>query len=542
MEILAVKNLSFSYPEKETKALDGVSFSLSEGDLAVICGATGSGKSTLLRMLKRELTPLGTIEGEILYRGSNLNDIPAGRSAQSVGFVMQRAEQQIVTDKVWHELAFGLENIGCPRSEMNRRIAETAQFFGMEEWFEKDTAELSGGQKQLLNLAAVTAMRPDILILDEPTSRLDPVAAAGFFENVKRLNRETGMTVLIAEHRLEEVISVCSKMLVLNNGRLVRCGTPQEVCAGIKTHDAVYEAMPASVRLYNAVPKGETCPLDVAQGRKWLESNFESDKITPEYAVKTNDEEALSLKKICFRYERSGKDVLKNTDLSVKKGEVLCLLGGNGSGKTTALCAAAGLIRPYSGEIRVFGRKIKEYKGSELYKNCVAMLPQDVQTLFLHNGVREELESVGIKKDDIPFGLKDLASRHPYDISGGEQQLVGLTKVLASKPRLLLLDEPTNGVDAQKKRQIIDVIKKLKEDGVTIVMVTHDTELAAYTADRCALFFRGSVAAIDEPHAFFSGSGFYTTAADRMTRGIFDGCITVEEAAQRCGEAKNEKQ
>ena len=536
MAFLTVKDLSFTYAGENRPALQDVSFSVEAGEFIVVCGATGSGKSTLLRMLKRELTPMGERSGAIWCDGAPLEALPEREAAAAIGFVMQRPEQQLVTDKVWHELAFGLENLGCPPAEMRRRVAEIAQFFGMEDWFESGVDDLSGGQKQLVNLAAITVMQPKVLILDEPTSRLDPVAASDFLQAVGRLNREMGVTVLLAEHRLEEALPLCSRMLVLRQGSLASYGPPETVCAGLDEGDWLLGAMPEAVQLYHAAPTPDACPITVARGREWLRRNFAPAALPEQETPPLGGEAALEFKDVYLRYDRKGRDILSGTSLTVSSGEIFCLLGGNGSGKTTALSAAAGLVKPYAGTVRVFGKTLKDYRGGALYQNCLAMLPQDVQTVLLRSTVGQELQDAGLDPASLPFDLTGLLDRHPYDLSGGEQQLVALARVLAAKPRLLLLDEPTNGLDAARREELLAILQKLKADGVTVVLVTHDPAFAARAADRCALFFRGSVIAVDAPGRFFSGGSFYTTAVSRITRDHFSGCVTVAQAAQLCRE------
>ena len=535
MAILTVKNLNFTYALGTVQSLTDISFSLEEGDFCVICGATGSGKSTLLKMLKRELTPMGELSGEILMDGTPLSQLDDRTAAASIGFVMQRPEQQLVTDKVWHELAFGLENLGLPQNVIHRRVAEMASYFGIEDWFDKPVDDLSGGQKQLLNLAAIMVMQPRILILDEPTSQLDPVAASDFLSTVGRLNREMGLTVLIVEHRLEEAIPLASRMMAIEKGRIISFDEPGKVCNHLATKPDLLLAMPAAVRIYNAFSTGDECPITVQEGSRWIRKNFHNDiKELPEEEHTHADAPALEMDEVWFRYGRNLPDILKGASLTVYEHEIFCILGGNGSGKTTAVSNAAGILKPYSGKIRIFGKDIKEYKGQSLYKDCLTLLPQDVQTVFLRNTVGEELADAGAVADMLPYDLSAYTDHHPYDLSGGEQQLLALAKALASRPKLLLLDEPTKGLDSYARNRIIDVLKQLRDEGMTIVIVTHDVEFASLAADRCAMFFRGEITSLDTPRAFFAENNFYTTAVNRMTRGYYDRCITVDDAVRLC--------
>ncbi len=529
MEILKVENLNFSYPLTASSAIKNVTFSVNKGEFVAVCGATGSGKSTLLRLLKPELSPLGEISGERLFDNVPINNLAPDKSASGIGFVMQNPEHQLVTDTVWHELAFGLENLNISQAVMARRIAETAAYFGIEEWFDKKVSELSGGQKQLLCLAAVMVMNPQVLVLDEPTSRLDPIAASEFIATLKKLNRELSLTIIISEHRLEEVIPVCDKLLVLENGSVKSFSAPQNVIP--KLDEELLRAMPAAVQLFRAAEGRGECPLDIREGRQFVEEYF-SNRITSlsveEYVHSKNA--AMSFRDVYFRYERNLPDVLKGLNMTVYENEIFCILGGNGSGKTTTLSAAAKLVKPYNGTIEIFGRKLKEYKNQSLYRNCLTLLPQDVQTVFMMNTVRQELE--GAELEAFPFDFDKLMDKHPYDLSGGEQQLVALAKVLAAKPKLLLLDEPTKGIDAVSKYRLVSILKKLKSEGMTIVIVTHDTEFACDCADRCAMMFRGEIVSEDVPRQFFSENNFYTTAVSRITRGFYSNAVSLDDAVK----------
>ncbi len=534
MEILAVENLTFSYAGSTRRVLDHLSFSIEEGDFCVLCGATGSGKSTLLRLCKREIAPTGQKEGRILFKNTPIEQLDDRAAAVHIGFVGQAPDQQIVCDKVWHELAFGLENLGLMQSEIARRVAEMAGYLGIEPWFDLPVSALSGGQKQLLTLASVMVMRPDVLILDEPTSALDPIAAAEFIHTLRKLNRDFSLTVLIAEHRLEELIPVCDKLIALDAGALLGIDEPRALMPRIAQNPLLLAAMPTAVRVAAALDAARY-PLSVREGRAFVTSGYQNTvSHLPEQPVTEQKAAALLMREVCFRYGRDSADVLSDLSLTLYEGETLCLLGGNGSGKSTALAVAAGLQRPYAGKIRVFGKKQKDYRGQALWRDCLSLLPQDVQTVFLCNTVREELADAKIDPAALPFDLTPLLDTHPYDLSGGEQQLLALAKVLATKPRILLMDEPTKGLDAEKKQVLLDVLASLKAGGVSILIVTHDVEFAALCADRCALFFRGTVVSDGLPRAFFAENNFYTTAARRMTRGHFDNAVTARDVVTLC--------
>ncbi len=551
MEIFRVENLIFKYPQAKRQALDGLSFSVQSGEFVTLCGQSGCGKTTLLRLLKPELAPHGEKEGKIFYQGQALEVFDRADTAAEIGFVLQQPESQIVTDKVWHELAFGLENLGVPSEVIRRRVGEMAGFFGIEEWFNKDVEELSGGQKQLLNLASVMVMQPKVLILDEPTSQLDPIAAADFIYTLQRLNRELGLTVILSEHRLEDVFPVADRVMVMDEGKIAAFDNPRKIAGALKKVDRdhpMLKALPCAVRVFEALkPKGDS-PLTVKEGRLFLEENYKSDtKELPAEKPEGSNEYAAKLKDVWFRYEIDTPYFLRGLNLSVKTGEHYCILGGNGTGKTTSLNVLSGLNKAYAGKINVLGKKIKDYKGNELYRGTLAMLPQNPQSVFFKNTVLEDLEEIcsALGYDDKKtkaeisaisqrLSIDRLLNSHPFDLSGGEQQKCALAKMLLLKPRLLLLDEPTKGIDAFAKLNLLELLKELKSDGITILTVTHDIEFAALSADRCALFFDGEIISQDLPHEFFSQNSFYTTAANRIARSLYPKAITCEDVIELC--------
>lgn len=539
MDLLQVKNLKFTYPGESQKIIDNVSFSVKSGDFIVICGETGCGKTTLLRMLKRELTPVGERSGSIYYDYKPLEELSEARSATEIGFVMQKPENQIVTHKVWHEISFGLENMGLPTPVIRRRVSEISSYFGIGDWFHKDISELSGGQKQLLNLAAVMVMQPKVLILDEPTAQLDPITAADFIATLHKLNREFSLTIILVEHRTEEVLPIADKVLFMKKGRLIHYDTPHRVVEQMDAKEPMLSAMPSAVRLYHAFHMDVPCPLTVKEGRRFIEDNFTNDIRTLPKPRKDDKEGqkkvvALEVKDVWFRYEKNGPDILKGATFKVYQSEILCILGGNASGKTTMLGVTAGMLKAYSGTVSLFGKKLQSYKKDALYKNNLALLPQDVGTVFTGNTVQEDLKELGAEDIVLPFDIGGLLHKHPYDLSGGEQQLCALAKILQQKPRILLLDEPTKGIDAYAKQGILQILQDLRAMGMTIILVTHDVEFAASCADRCAMFFDGDVVSEDAPEIFFKENNYYTTAANRMTRHIYDNIVTVADTIEIC--------
>lgn len=548
MEILRVENLNFSYPETENAVLSDVSFSINAGDFTVLCGRSGCGKTTLLRLLKKELSPVGNMRGEIYFRGRNLTEIDAKTSAEKIGFVMQNPESQTVTDKVWHELAFGLENSGLPTGEIRRRVAETASYFGISDWFRKRTDELSGGQKQILALASVMVMHPDILLLDEPTSQLDPLAAADFISTLRKLNRELGITVITAEHRLEEIFPVADKVMVMDGGRLEAFSPPEKIGTLLPEDHPIKKALPSATRIALSLGKKGDLPLTVRDGKTYLEENFGKAEKPLEIKEYTHsDEKAIELKNVWFRYEKDLPDILRGLTFSVYKGEIFSVLGGNGVGKTTALNVISGLAKAYRGKTLISGKKVGDYKNNSLYRRKLAFLPQDPQTVFVKDTLKADFEEL-LKALDVPkdkreekilsavekTGTENFLTRHPFDLSGGEMQKAALAKMLLTDPEILLLDEPTKGLDAFSKENLKKLLFSLRDGGITVLEVTHDIEFAAEISDRCALFFDGETVSADVPEIFFAGNDFYTTAANRIARNLYENAVTCEQVVKFC--------
>ena len=551
MESFKIEHLSFHYPNRTDEALRDVSFTVQQGEFVLVCGKSGCGKTTLLRLLKSSLSPFGELSGTILFNGKPLSEYGTKEQAAGIGFVMQNPDNQIVTDKVWHELAFGLESLGYKQNEIRTRVSEMASFFGIQTWFYKNVTELSGGQKQLLNLASVMAMQPSVLILDEPTGQLDPIAASEFLKTLEKINRELGTTVILTEHRLEDAFPLADRVLVVDDGQIIADASPKQVGKLLQEkHHDMYDALPTPMRVHGSVDNKSVCPLTVREGRNWLESfakdNSLNAEIIPKDMPAENGEIILEIKDAWFRYEKDLPDVIKGLNLTVQKGELFCLVGGNGTGKSTALSLLSGLHVPYRGDVLIQGQKISKIKN--LYSGLLGVLPQNPQSVFVKKTVyldlMEILSEQHLSKEEKAKKVQNIATlcrienlldSHPYDLSGGEQQRTALAKILLMEPEILLLDEPTKGMDAHFKEEFADILLDLKQNSVTVFMVSHDIEFCAEYADRCALMFDGAITSVDTPRAFFKGKNFYTTSANRMARTCLPDAVLAEDIVKACG-------
>lgn len=534
MEAVLFENVSFSYAGSDRIILDGVNLSVGESEFALLIGESGCGKSTLLRQIKKSITPYGKMSGRVLVFGEDAQEMEDRKSVSTIGYVHQDPDAGIVTDKVWHELAFGLESLGLSNSTIKRRVGEMASFFGIQNWFRKSTDSLSGGQKQLLNLASVMVMQPKLLVLDEPTAQLDPIAAGDFIRTLYRINREFGTAILISEHRLEELFPIADKVIVMGENKILSMESPRETAKKIGSTDRsnpLFLGLPTAARIYAMADKKEgDIPLSVREGRLWLAGKKEFRYVREKREI--SKDSVLELKDVWFRYQRNLSDVLNGLDFKLPKRAFCTLLGGNGAGKSTLLKIIGGGIKPYRG-------KLKSDKDLKIY-----MLPQDPKALFTEVTVEEEMfcATEGLSKDSEAriraaeemcdkMELSELLSTHPYDLSGGEQQRLALGAILLRNPDVLLLDEPTKGLDAFFKDKLACMLKSLVKDGMTILAVSHDVEFCARYSDVCGLVFDGQVVAMDTPEVFFMDNRFYTTAANRIARDKFPGAILDTEVA-----------
>ncbi len=529
MEQILFKNLTFTYPLTGKTALGGINLGIKKGEFILLCGKSGCGKTTLLRHLKAPLAPEGKRCGEVLINGKSAFGMSAAENACAVGFVMQDPEMQIVTDKVWHELAFGLENMGKDKNEIRLRTAEMAAYFGMRDIFDKKIEELSGGQKQLLNLASVMACHPEILLLDEPVSQLDPVAAGNFISAVAKINRELGVTVVMTEHRLEEAFALADRIILMDEGEIILDAPPRELCEKGNGNGFLTLAMPAPVRVFSQLTPDKKIPLTVREAAQRLNELIKEPEFTKiSRKPKLSDKTAAELKGVCFRYEKDSPNVINELTLKIPEGCVFSLLGGNAAGKSTLLKLIAGILPVQSGKIKFFGR---DRKKSDIR---IGYMPQNPQTLFTESTLCKELAGENMQKAVQLTGLTELLDRHPYDLSGGEQQRAALAKLLIADPEIYLLDEPTKGMDCEFKQSLAEIFGYLTENRKTVITVSHDVEFCAAVSDVCAMLFDGEVLGASDARTFFGKNYFYTTAASRMSRGLFENCITDADVTELC--------
>ena len=462
---IEARGLRFAYPGAEAPVLDGLDWSVPQGAFALLVGGTGSGKSTLLSLLKPEISPTGECAGELRVLGESVADMDVRASAERVGYVFQDPENQIVCETVWHEMAFGLENLGMSRDEMRRRVAETSYFFGLEDWLHRDTDTLSGGRKQLLSLAAVLALRPRVLLLDEPTSQLDPVAEKSFLHALFRVNRELGCTVVVATHQPRPMLEYAT------------CAYRIEGCRVCEVADL------ASLGSREGLLALDSCwPVQVAATSA-----------------------AAAIREGWFRYDRASGWVLRGLDAAFSAGAVHAVVGGNGCGKSTMLSVLAKTVKLQRGRM---------VRGAA----SAALLPQNPKALLVAETVRDELmewastcgyDEAVAREHAASLGLSGLDGRHPYDLSGGQRQLLALAKLLLIGPELLLLDEPTKGLDLASRRIIARALRDHAEAGGTVIMATHDLDFAEQVADDIAMMFDGEIACMEPPADFFADNVFY---------------------------------
>lgn len=545
LEMFKVTELSFRYPNSKVLALDGINLTINEEDFVLICGCSGSGKTTLLKSLKPCISPKGEKSGKISFLGKSLSKLDSYSAVRDIGYLSQHADEQIICSDAIQELAFALENLSLKPSLIKLRIAETVNFFGLDKLLNKNVSDMSGGEKQLLNLASSMITQPKVLILDEPTAQLDPISANNFINAIRKANAELGTTVIIAEHNFEGLLDTCNRLIFLDKGKLVLSCNPLAPDFSLSSSFSgsdVFLSMPSSFKIFTKVCEKinilKRPPLSISEGRKWLSSlKFENNICQANKSLNcdTSDENKsiVELKHVCFRYKKNTPDILRDLSLNIPKAKILSILGSNAAGKTTLLSVISKIHTPYSGKV-----VIKEpIKISGLSQNPKAMFYQETVLLDLKQTLKHSPNENNISKiSDVVELLKieHLLDRHPYDLSGGELQKAALAKVLLMKPDLILLDEPSKAIDPIFKNSLIKILKDLRDRGITVVMVSHDIDFCANCADICAMLFNGEIVTVEEAKQFFSQNNFYTTSASKISRKISKYLITDEDVISFC--------
>ena len=508
---------TLSYMNAKQPVLHDIHITIALDEFVIIAGQSGCGKTTLLKMLKKQLRPKMSLLGSILWEDESSIDIEKMddmESVSSIGYVSQQPDLQFVSDEVWHELAFGLENLGMKSEDIRQQLAEVVSFLGLEDIYHTPVSQLSGGQKQIVQLAAVLAMKPKVILLDEPTSQLDPIAKQRFYDLLLRIHKEFDIGMIMVEHQLESLLEECERIIYLEDGHIAYDGKPQHLCSGVLKHEAL---LPYPARYMKQVyPEGKENPVTEKQMRSILSETNIKNTIPQDSKAKV----VLSCEHVYLRYQKESPDILRDFSIQVNEHEILCLFGGNGSGKTTFL--------------KVLGSKHVHAFGNVKIDKKLLYLPQDPRILFVKDSLHEEYAGFDTREEWIKcFNLKNLLSMHPYDLSGGELQRAALALLLMHQNEecILLLDEPSKGLDMYYREQLAKVMKKLKENH-TILMVSHDVEFASLCADRCGFLFDGAITALKPTSDFLKDNNFYTTYWRRCTRHITPCAITYEDMIQ----------
>jgi energy-coupling factor transport system ATP-binding protein len=502
--MIRFKDFSFFYPDSLKPSLDRINVKIEEGEFLVISGPSGGGKSTFLRSINGLIPNFygGKISGEVLVHGRNASETPTNQMSELVGMVFQDPENQLISNHVEREIAFGMENLCFPNDLMKKRIEEALDAVNISRLRNRITSELSGGQKQKVAIASALAMHPSILLLDEPTSELDPRSAEEVLNVIEKINDELGLTILLVEHRLERVIHHVDRILMIDGGKLIYDGSPRNIKSEhienwkVGLPPVTRLSLNFKDRLNNGIP------LTVKEARLSLKGVLSNPKNKISWERKnSSDRISFSMEKVFFSYDGE-KDVLKNISLNVYEGDMIALMGKNASGKTTLVKLMNGLIKQRKGKVLLFGKKIGDYSIDDLIKK-VGIVFQDPNLHLFNDTVQEEvafvLRNLEMEEKLIDKKVEEILRRfkiyqyrniYPHDLSGGERQRVALASVLVSEPEILILDEPTRGMDYYLKRELISY---LREKAKTVIMVTHDVETAAEFADRVILLSEGNI-------------------------------------------------
>lgn len=520
MELFKVENFSFTYKGCEKPVLKNISFNVCSGDFLLVCGGTGCGKTTLLRSLKKEISPVGKYTGSVKYKGKDVSE--SGETAQ-IAFVFQNPDTQIVCDTVRDEMCFTAENYGMASELIRRRMAELCMSFKIEHLIGRKTDELSGGEKQILSLMGAIMLHPQVIILDEPMSQLDPVCAEEFLKAVEKLNRDFGISVIMSEHNCDSVFSLANKVLCLSNGEVSEFSERKEF---VRFYCGEY--LPQSVRFCE---KFSYAPVfSIRECRSVYEKNIDRVTVTPSVVSQCFGETLIKAKNISFKYSRRSPEVLSGINLEVKAGTALALAGGNGSGKSTLLTLLAGVRKCMGGSLRIKkGTKVAYLNQNPMYSFLSDTVYGDIALVLKVNELSENVLEQTLEKYAFFKDIKNLYEQNPLDLSAGQMQKLALLKVVLTGADVILLDEAEKGLDMSSRQELSKIFTALKEQGKGIVFVSHNPEFIYENADECAMLFAADVTEQERTRDFFLKNEIYTTFTGKVTMGIGDTAFTLGE-------------
>ena len=552
--MIRIENLTFRYTGAEKPALRDVNLEVGDGEFVLITGPSGGGKSSLCRCLNGLIPHFygGKIGGKVEVQGLNVMRHSTKELATRVGMIFQDPENQLVAADVERQIAFGLENLASPRDLIARRMEESLDTLGIADLRRRPVQELSGGEKQKIVIASVLALHPDILVLDEPTSELDPKGAEEVLGTIERLNDELGITVILIEHRLDRVVHLVDRLVILHEGRVAVDGTPRQVLADEKI-TRIGVGIPPIIRLVQGMRSGginmDKTPLTVKEGRSMLETVFQNAKRATLRETKTlNGNPIMNMDRLWYAYS-NGVTALKNISLTIREGEFVAVMGRNASGKTTLVKHINGLLKPTKGTVNVAGIDTREATIAELARE-VGFVFQNPNDHLFADTVEEEiaftLKNLGFKGAEIALRIHEILERfnlvphrhqYPRALSGGEKQRVALASVIAARPRILILDEPTRGMEYKLKNELMGFLDEYRNQGNAVVLVTHDVETVAEHADRVILLSEGKVVVDNIKREVLSKALLFSPQINRLVQafekyGVRGDILTADEALE----------